>query len=65
MPVSEVQAVLLDHGCYLLPFLDLKPSDPGFRDLQEKGVRGIVRGTSRNAGWANETWVNIPDNDNE
>ena len=65
VPVSEVQAVLLDHGCYLLPFLDLKPSDSGFRDLQEKGVRGIVRGTGRNAGWANETWVNIPDNDNE
>ena len=65
VPVSEVQAVLLDHGCYLLPFLDLKPSDPGFRDLQEKGVRGVVRGNGLNAGWANETWVNIPDNDNE
>ena len=63
VPVSEVQAVLLDHGCYLLPFLDLKPSDSGFRDLQEKGVRGVVRGTGRNAGWANETWVNIPDNE--
>ena len=63
VPVSEVQAVLLDHGCYLLPFLDLKPSDPGFRDLQEKGVRGVVRGNGLNAGWANETWVNIPDNE--
>ena len=48
VPVSEVQAVLLDHGCYLLPFLDLKPSDPGFRELQEKGVRGEVRGHPNN-----------------
>ena len=61
VPASEVQEVLLDHGCYLLPFLDLKPSDPGFRELQEKGVRGEVRGTGRSVGWANETWVNTPE----
>lgn len=60
VPASEVQSVLLDHGCYLLPFLDLKPSDPGFRELQEKGIRGEVRGTGRSVGWANETWVNTP-----
>ncbi len=57
----EVQEVLLDHGCYLLPFLDLKPSDSGFRELQEKGVRGEVKGTGRSVGWANETWVNTPE----
>lgn len=61
VPASEVQAVLLDHGCYLLPFLDLKPSDPGFRALQEAGVRGEVKGTGRTVGWANETWVKIPE----
>ena len=63
VPASEVQSVLLDHGCYLLPFLDLKPSDPGFRQLQEKGVRGEVRGTGRSVGWANETWVNLPEDE--
>ena len=61
VPVREVQTVLLDHGCYLLPFLDLKPTDPGFRELQEKGIRGEVRGTGRSVGWANETWVNLPE----
>ncbi len=61
VPASEVQQVLLDRGCYLLPFLDLKPGDPGFRELQEKGVRGEVRGTGRSVGWANETWVNTPE----
>lgn len=61
VPVSQVQAALLDHGCYLMPFLDLKPSDPGFRDLQEKGVKGQVRGIGRSVGWSNETWVNLPD----
>lgn len=61
VPVGEVQSLLLDHGCYLLPFLDLKPSDEGFRALQEKGIRGEVRGTGRTVGWANETWVNVPE----
>ena len=61
VPASEVQAVLLDHGCYLLPFLDLKPSDPGFRELQEAGVRGEVKGIGRTVGWANETWVKLPE----
>ena len=63
VPASEVQKVLLDHGCYLLPFLDLKPGKPGFRELQEKGVRGEVKGTGRSVGWANETWVKIPDDE--
>ena len=63
IPAAEVQSVLLDHGCYLLPFLDLKPADPGFRELQEKGVRGEVRGTGRSVGWANETWVNLPEDE--
>lgn len=62
IPAAEVQAVLLDHGCYLLPFLDRKPGEPGFRELQEQGVRGEVKGIGRSVGWANETWVNLPDN---
>jgi hypothetical protein len=61
VPAVEVQSVLLDHDCYLMPFLDLKPGEPGFRELQESGVRGEVRGTGRTVGWANETWVNVPE----
>ena len=61
VPVRDVQEVLLDHGCYLLPFLDLKPSDPGFRQLQTAGIEGITRGTGRSVGWSNETWVKLPD----
>lgn len=63
VPAGEVQSLLLDHGCYLLPFLDLKPGDPGFRELQEAGVRGEVKGTGRSVGWANETWVKLPEDE--
>ena len=61
VPVRDVQDLLLDHGCYLLPFLDLKPGEEGFRKLQEDGISGLVRGQGRSVGWANETWVNPPD----
>jgi hypothetical protein len=61
VPASEVQELLLDHGCYLMPFLDLKPSDDGFRELQEHGVRGEVRGIGRSVNWSNETWINLPE----
>ena len=63
VPVEAVQEALLDQGCYLLPFLDLKPSDPGFRALQEAGVRGEVKGIGRSEGWSNETWVKLPDHE--
>ena len=61
VPVREVQTILLDHGCYLLPFLDLKPGEEGFRQLQLDGVEGKVRGQGRSIGWVNETWVKLPD----
>ena len=61
IPVRDVQEILLSHGCYLLPFLDLTPSDPGFKELQIKGINGKVRGTGRSVGWSNETWVNTPE----
>ena len=61
VPVRDVQERLLDRGCYLLPFLDLKPGDEGFRKLQEDGISGLVRGQGRSVGWSNETWVNPPD----
>lgn len=61
VPVRQVQECLLDHGCYLLPFLDLKPSDKGFRELQQAGIEGRVRGEGRSIGWSNETWVTLPE----
>ena len=61
VPVREVQELLLDHGCYLLPFLDLKPGDEGFRKLQEDGISGLVRGQGRSVDWSNETWVKVPE----
>lgn len=61
VPIRHVQAKLLDAGCYLLPYLDLKPSDRHFSVLQRVGATGILRGKGMNVGWANQTWFRISD----
>lgn len=54
--VRQVQEELLESGCYIMPYLDLKPSDRHFKALQRIGATGILRGEGRNVGWSNETW---------
>lgn len=54
--VRRVQQALLDAGGYLLPYLDLKPSDPRFGAMQRIAATGILRGRSAHAGWENQSW---------
>ena len=54
MAASKEQ--LLEAGCYIMPYLDLKPSDRHFKAIQRIGATGILRGEGRNIGWSNETW---------
>lgn len=56
VPVRAVQDVLLAEGCYIMPYLDLKPSEEGFGAIQRIGATGIVKGEGRNVGWSNQTW---------
>lgn len=55
VPVRRVQRELLAAGGYLMPYLDVTPSDPRFGAVQRVGATGLLRGEGRNAGWANET----------
>lgn len=59
--VRHVQGILLECGCYLMPYLDLSPSDSRFAALQRIGASGVMRGEGRNAGWSNETWFRCSD----
>ena len=54
--VRSVQKELLAAGAYLQPWLDLKPGEAGFEEIQRIGCTGILRGIGRNVGWANESW---------
>lgn len=56
VPVRDVQDVLLAEGCYIMPYLDIKPSEPGFGAIQRIGATGMVKGEGRNVGWSNQTW---------
>lgn len=59
--VREIQQVLLDAGCYIMPYLDLDKDHPHFKALQKIGATGILRGEGRNVGWANQTWFRADD----
>ena len=59
--VRAVQKVLLDAGCYIMPYLDLDKSHQHFKALQKIGATGILRGEGRNVGWANQTWFRADD----
>lgn len=54
--VRSVQDVLLEAGCYIMPYLDLPKDHRHFKALQRIGATGILRGEGRNVGWANQTW---------
>ena len=59
--VRQLQEELLEAGCYIMPYLDLKPSDRHFKAIQRIGATGILRGEGRNIGWSNETWFRAGD----
>ena len=59
--VRQLQEELLEARCYIMPYLDLKPSDRHFKAIQRIGATGILRGEGRNVGWSNETWFRAGD----
>lgn len=59
--VRQVQRVLLEAGCYIMPYLDLPKEHRHFKALQRIGATGLLRGEGRNVGWANQTWFRAGD----
>ncbi|MFZ1259007.1 MAG: FAD-dependent oxidoreductase [Chitinophagaceae bacterium] len=54
VPVRFVQEELLKAKAYLMPFIDVKPTDPHWEAIQKVGVTGILKGTGKAEGWANK-----------
>lgn len=54
--IRSVQQKLLNQGAYILPFLDMKPSDQHFQAMQKVGAAGILKGEGVPYLWANQTW---------
>lgn len=54
--VRDVQNVILYSKGYLLPYLDVKVTDPIFKSLQRIGSTGIMKGIGKSIGWSNQMW---------
>ncbi len=59
--VREVQQSLLDHGAYLLPYLDVEPGHRWFKAMQRTGATGVMKGIGRNSGWENQSFFRAYD----
>lgn len=54
--IRAVQNALLESNAYLMPFIDVKPTDASFKVIQKIGTTGILKGTGLSYKWANQTW---------
>jgi hypothetical protein len=56
LAVRELQQTLLKAKVYIMPFIDVPPSDPQFESIQKIGATGILQGKGIPYKWANQTW---------
>ena len=54
--IRTLQENLLDHKLMLMPYLDVKPNHPYFKEIHKIGASGIIRGHGVPYKWANQTW---------
>lgn len=52
----DIQQLLLNVKCYLMPYVDVKPGDPYWEMIQKAGATGILNGIGKSEGWANKTY---------
>ena len=58
--IRSVQQVLLDAKAYLLPLVDVAPTDRAFQAIQRVAASGILKVKGEPYKWANRTWF-FPD----
>lgn len=54
--IRKVQQALLDANAYLMPFVDVTPTDTAFQAIQRISTSGVLKGFGVPYKWANETW---------
>lgn len=54
--IRAVQTALLDHGAYIMPFIDVPFEDVNFSVLQKVGATGFFKAVGIPYKWANQTW---------
>jgi hypothetical protein len=56
LAIRHVQESILDYNGYLMPYIDVSPTDPDFKAMQRIGASGILKGRPVPYKWANQTW---------
>ncbi len=54
--IRELQQILLAAQCYLMPYADVRPSDPYWVAIQKAGATGILKGIGKKTDWSNKTY---------
>ncbi len=54
--IRAIQNSLLEDNVYLMPYIDVKPTEPSFKSIQKIGACGILKGYGIPYKWANQTW---------
>jgi len=54
--IRKVQQALLDAGAYLMPLVDVNPTDKEFQAIQRVTASGILKVKGESYKWANRTW---------
>ena len=54
--IHAVQQALLDANAYLMPLIDVNPTDKAFQAIQRVTVSGILKVKGESYQWANRSW---------
>jgi FAD dependent oxidoreductase len=54
--IRQVQQLLLNAKCFIMPYVDVKPDDVYWEPIQKIGATGILKGIGKSEGWANKTY---------
>ena len=54
--IRKVQQTLLNAGAYLMPLIDVNPTDKEFQAIQRVTASGILKVKGESYKWANRTW---------
>ncbi len=54
--VRDVQQILLNAKCFIMPYVDVQPNDVYWEPIQKIGATGILKGIGKNEGWTNKTY---------
>jgi hypothetical protein len=56
LSVRAIQTAVLDAKGYLMPYVDVPPTHPFSRAIQQITATGLLRGVGEPHEWANRTW---------